>query len=243
MGSTTGAGAPFSTGFPVVSSVPPLITEPQYLTGITSRFENTMSMMTSAGATSSVVSVVPYICSQVPIQPYNSSAMYKDAMLPVYMDYIGSIMPILDRESVMTNWPPTPHPATRQVRLMPYNTANLPTVTYLFNVGGSKLLPQPIQGVPALSEVTPTMTTDPFGESVSQIGVTSTCLYPTTAAPYVTFPPSTQSTSWIESSKEEVRQIIPSSGGPYASTYTIASGTVPKPIMTPDMEQTVPYVD
>ena len=143
--------------------------------------------MISTGATASVVGVVPYSHSQVPIQLYNSSVMYEDAMLSVYVDYIGSIMPILDRQSVMTNWPPTPHPATGQVRLMPYNTANLPTVHYLFNVGGSKLLPQPIQGVPALSEVAPTMTTDPFGESVSQIGVIGTFLSSTTTtAPYVT---------------------------------------------------------
>ena len=136
-GSVTEAGASFSTGFPVTSSMSSFITESQYITGIKSRSENIMGMMTSAGNASSVVSVVPYSHSQVPIQPYNSSAMHEDTMLPIYVDYIGSIMPILDRQAVMTNWPPTPHPATGQVRLMPYNTANLPTVPYLFNVGGS----------------------------------------------------------------------------------------------------------
>ena len=242
-GSVTEAGASFSTGFPVISSMSSLITESQYITGITSRSENIMSMMTSAGATSSVVSVVPYTHSQVPIQPYNSSAMYKDNMLSIYVDYMGSIVPILDRQSVMTNWPPTPYPATGQVRLMPYNTANLPTVPYLFNVGGSKLLPLPTQGVPALSEVTPTTTADPFGESVLQIGVTSTHPYSTTVAPYVTFPPSIQCTSQIETSKEEVRPSIPLSGGSYVPPYTVALDPGPKLTVTPDMEQTVPYVD
>ena len=243
-GNAIGVGAPFSTSLPIVSSMSPLITEPQYLTGTTSRTENTMSVVTSVGATASVVSVVPYSYSQVPIQPYNSNVMYEDAMLLVYLDYIGSIMPILDRQSVMTNWPPTPHPATGQVRLMPYNTANLPTVPYLFNVGGSKLLSQPIQGVPAHSEVAPTTNTDPFGESVSQIGVTSTFLSPTTTtAPFVTFPPSNQSTTQIEPMVEEVGQVISSSGGLYVPTYAVASGIVPKPTVTPDMEQTVPYTD
>ena len=50
------------------------------------------------------------------MQPYNSSAMYEDNMLPVYVDYIGSIMLILDRQSIATNWPPAPHPTSGQVR-------------------------------------------------------------------------------------------------------------------------------
>ena len=242
-GSVTEAGASFPTGFPVTSSMSSFVTEPQYITGITSRSENIMGMMTSAGNASSVVSVVLYNHSQVPIQPYNSSAMYEDTMLPVYVDYIGSIMSILDRQSVMTNWPPTPHPATGQVRLMPCNTANLPTVPYLFNVGGSKLLPQPTQGVPALSEVTPTMTADPSGESVSQIGITITHPYSTTVAPYVTFPPSIQSTSKVGTSEEEVRPSMPLSGSSCVPPDTIVSDPGPKFTVTPDMEQTVPYVD
>ena len=64
---------------------------------------------------SSVTSVLPHSRSQAPIQPYNSSAMYEDSMLPVYVDYIGSIMPILDRQSIATNWPPIPHPTSGQV--------------------------------------------------------------------------------------------------------------------------------
>ena len=69
------------------------------------------------------------------MQTYNSSAMYEDNMLPVYVDYIGSIMLILDRQSIATNWPPTPHPTSLQVRFMPYNSANFPTMPYLLNVG------------------------------------------------------------------------------------------------------------
>ena len=99
------------------------------------------SMATGA---SSVTSVLPYSRSQAPMQPYNSSAMYEDSMLPVYVDYIGSIMLILDRQSIATNWPPTPHPTSGQVWFMPYNSANLPTVPYLLNVGSSRLLPEPI---------------------------------------------------------------------------------------------------
>ena len=67
------------------------------------------SMATGA---SSVTCVLPYSRSQAPMQSYNRSAMYEDSMLPVYVDYIGSIMLILDRQSIATNWPPTPHPTS-----------------------------------------------------------------------------------------------------------------------------------
>ena len=111
-------------------------------------------------------------------------------------------MPILDRQSVMTNWPPTLHPVTGQVRLMQYNTTNLPTVPYLYNVGRSRLLPQPIQGVPALSDVTPIATAEPTGESVSQVGITSVSANPpTNTPPYVTFPLSIQGTSQTDIQK------------------------------------------
>ena len=46
---------------------------------------------------SSVGSVVPYDRSSRITPPYNSSAMYDDFALPVYVDYIGNLMPILDR--------------------------------------------------------------------------------------------------------------------------------------------------
>ena len=125
-----------------------------------------LSMATGA---SSVTSVLPFSRSQAPIQPYNSSAIYADSMLPVYVDYIGSIMPILDRQSIATNWPPTPHPTLGQVRFMPYNSDNLPTVPYLLNVGNSRLLPELIRGVSALSEVALRTPTDLQGDSVSQM--------------------------------------------------------------------------
>ena len=130
-----------------------------------------------AGA-SSITSVVPYDKSQMTMPPYNSSAMYEDNMLPVYVDYIGNIMPILDRQSIAANWPPTPHPLTGQIRYMPYNSANMPTVPYIMGVG-SPLLPQPIRGAPALSEVALEMQSELQGDSVSQIGVSTTQI-PTT---------------------------------------------------------------
>ena len=64
--------------------------------------------------------------------------MYEDNRLPAYVDYLGSILPILDRQSV-TNWPGTPHPLTGQVQIMPYNAANLPTVPYILNIGNRGL--------------------------------------------------------------------------------------------------------
>ena len=58
----------------------------------------------------------------------------------------------MNRQSIATNWPPTLHPLTGKIRYMPYNSANMPTVLYIMGVG-SPLLPQPIRGAPALSEV------------------------------------------------------------------------------------------
>ena len=101
-----------------------------------------------------------------PIQPYNSSLMYEDNRLPAYVDYLGSILLILDRQSI-TNWPGTPHPLTGQVRIMPYNAANLPTVPYVLNIGGGGLLPDPIRGQSALSEVASTTSYGAMSSSVS----------------------------------------------------------------------------
>ena len=128
---------------------------------------------------SSVASVVPYDRGPRIIPPYNSSAMYEDSALPVYVDYIGNIMPILDRQSIATNWPPTPHPLTGQIRYVPFNRGNMPTVPYMMNVGSS-LLPQPIRGQPALSEITPETQPEVVGDLVSQINVVVTQT-PTTA--------------------------------------------------------------
>ena len=89
---------------------------------------------------SSVGSVVPYDRSSRTTPPYNSSAMYEDSALPVYIDYIGNLMPILDRESIATNWPPTPHPLTGQIRYVPFNRANMPTVPYIMGVSSPLLI-------------------------------------------------------------------------------------------------------
>ena len=52
---------------------------------------------------SCVGSLVPYDRSSKTTPPYNSSAMYEDSALPVYVDYIGNLMPILDRQFISTN--------------------------------------------------------------------------------------------------------------------------------------------
>ena len=41
-----------------------------------------------------VASMVPYDRSSRLMPPYNSRVMYEDSALPVYVDYIGNIMPI-----------------------------------------------------------------------------------------------------------------------------------------------------
>ena len=56
---------------------------------------------------SSVASMVPYDRSSRLMPPYNSSTMYEESALPIYVDYIGNIMLILDRQSVASNLPLT----------------------------------------------------------------------------------------------------------------------------------------
>ena len=141
----------------------------------------------------SITSVVPYERGSAPMPPYNSSAMYEDSMLPVYVDYIGNIMPILDRQSISTNWPPTPHPLTGQVRYVPFNITNLPTVPYMLNIG-SQLLPNPIRGTPAFSDVAFGVQPELKDESVSQVNVNVTQIPTTVATSFVTFLPIVNST-------------------------------------------------
>ena len=50
---------------------------------------------------------------------------------------------------------------------MPYNTANLPTVPYVLNIGSGRLLPEPIRGQSALSEVASTTSYRAMSSSVS----------------------------------------------------------------------------
>lgn len=120
-----------------------------------------LTVVTSLSGNTGIISYSPKMQLQF---------MYEDARLPVYVDYIGSIMPILDRQSIMMNWPPTPHPASEQMRLMPYNNANLPTVPYLLNVGNQRLLPEPIQGDPALSDLASIVLYRALGTLVFQNG-------------------------------------------------------------------------
>ena len=124
------------------------------------------SLTTSTVTSVTGAPVLPTDAVNQPIQPYNSSLMYEDNRLPVYVDYLGSILPILDWQSV-TNWPGTPHPLTGQVWIMPYNTANLPTVPYVLNIGNRGLLPEPIRGQSALLEVASTTSYGAMSSSVS----------------------------------------------------------------------------
>ena len=176
------------------------------------------------------------------MQPYNTSAMYEDSMLPVYVDYIGSIMPILDRQSIATNWPPTPHPNSGQVRIMPYNSANLPTVPYLLNVGSSRLLPEPIRRVPALSEIALGTPTGLQSDSVSQVGVIVTQAPPTMITPYVTFPLSIQSMVPATTPQNMSRSVANTPATEGECKDTGKSPMIVKHTLQTDMKQTVPYI-
>ena len=100
------------------------------------------------------------------LQPHNNSQMYEDSRLPAYVDYLGSILPILDQQS-LPNWPGTPHSLTGQVRLMPLYRTNIPTAPYVLNVGDGGLLPKPIRGQAALSEIALTASYGAASSSVS----------------------------------------------------------------------------
>ena len=112
------------------------------------------------------MTVPPYQVAGQQVQPYNSSQMYEDSRLPAYVDYLGSILPILDQQS-LANWPGIPHPLTRQVRLMPFNRVNVPTACYALNIGDGQLLPDPIRGQAALSEIASTASYGAASSSVS----------------------------------------------------------------------------
>ena len=155
---------------------------------------------------SSVTIIVPYNRSSMAMPSYNSSAMYEDNALPVYVDYIGNIMPILDRQSIATNWSLTPHPLTGQVRYVPYNSANIPTIPYIMGVGSS-LMPRPIRGQPSLSEITPETQPELSGDSVSQIGANIRQTPSTVATSYITSSTSRQSILPIGSLSEPVRSV------------------------------------
>ena len=112
------------------------------------------------------MTVPPYQIAGQQLQPYNSSQMYEDSRLPAYVDYLGSILPILDQQS-LANWPGTLHLLTGQVRLMPFNRANMPTAPYALNTGDGRLLPDLIRGQAALSEIALTASYGAASSSVS----------------------------------------------------------------------------
>ena len=187
---------------------------------------------------SSVGSVVPYDRSSRITPPYNSSAMYEDSTLPVYVNYIGNLMPILDIQSIATNWPPTPHPLTGQIRYVPFNRATMPTVPYIIGVSSS-LLPQPIQGQPALSVVASETQPKFSSDSVSQIGVASAPIPATTAG------------ASIESfDKRQTPMNVTTYHGLETSRSEVICGQAKEKVVlgeennsSVDMESTVPYVD
>ena len=146
---------------------------------------------------SSVASVVPYDRGPRIIPPYNSSAMYEDSALPVYVDYIGNIMPILDRQSIETNWPPTRHPLTGQIKYVLFNIGNMPMVPYMMSVGSSLLL-QPIRGQPALLEIAPETQPEVVGDSVSQINVIVTQTPATAVSTLVVASEEKQAKCWVK---------------------------------------------
>ena len=191
-----------------------------------------------APGSSSAASIVPYDRSSRLMPPYNSSAIYDDSALPVYVDYIGNIMLILDRQSIASNWPLTPHPLTGKIRYVPFNRANMPTVPYLMGVG-SPLLPQPIRGQPALSEVTPETQPEFSGDSVSQIGVTTTQISVTAVSTYVESSEKKQSCLLILSLK------LLDSTLKVESDHQIKEELMPECLLmsSVDMELTAPYVD
>ena len=175
-----------------------------------------------------------------PIQPYNSSLMYEDNRLPAYVDYLGSILPILDCQSI-THWPGTPHPLTGQVRIMHYNAANLTTVPYILNIGNRGLLPEPIRGQSALSEVTSTTSYGAMSSSVSN----PICGRPSGAVeqtvPAITYPETpqevTESKKHSQSGGSKDDFLIRSYKSPWVAVDKGLNKT------SSAMEETIPFVE
>ena len=115
-------------------------------------------------------------------------------------------MPILDRQSITTNWLLTPQPLTGQIRYVPYYSANMPTIPYIMGVGSSLLL-QPIRGQPALSEITPETQPELSGDLLSQIGVNIIQTPVTVATSYVASSTSRQTTLPVSTLHEPVRSV------------------------------------
>ena len=168
--------------------------------------------------------------------------MYEDNMLPVYVDYIGNIMPILDRQSISTNWPPMPHPIMGHIRYVPYNSANMPTVPYMLSVD-PQFLPQPIRGALALSEVASGTQPGIQGDSVSQIGVSTTPAVTMPATSYVTFPLSTQSVLPATPAYEPIQLADGTSVSKGEQKIVGKPSLMVNDLPLTEMEQTVPCID
>ena len=112
----------------------------------------------------------------------------------------------------------------------------MPTVVYIMGVG-SPLLPQPIRGQPAFSEITPGIQPEFSGDSVSQIGAIATQISLPAVSTYVESPEKKQimfepvrsraSTSKFESHCQMKEKLMPEG----------------ETLSSVDMELTVPYVD
>ena len=96
-GTSTGLTVSIS-GSGVVTPVPRGVS----VTNLTSVSQGTVIPQAPSSITASTVTsitgapVAPPSATNQPLQPYNSSLMYKDNRLPAYVDYLGSILPILD---------------------------------------------------------------------------------------------------------------------------------------------------
>ena len=147
-------------------------------------------------------------------------------------------MPILDRQSIATNWPPTPHPLTGQIRYVPFNRANMPTVPYIMGVS-SPLLSQPIQGQPALSAVASETQPKFSSDSVSQVGAAVTPIPVTAAGAYI------ESSEKKQTTINVTMHSAPVTTRPELSHSQAKEKLVPGEdnISSVDMELTVPYVD
>ena len=223
-----------------VSMSPHRVTVSLISTGIVNTSEVIPTVSSVVIGPSSVASVVPYDSSFRMTPLYNSSAMYEDQTLPMYVDYIGNIMPVLDRQSIASNWLPTPHPFTGQIRYVPFNRGNLPMVPYLMSVG-SPLLPQPISGQPALSEITSETQHESFVDSVSQIGVI-TVQSPVTGT-IASLPTSEKKqTVSIEIPRKPLgsKILVKEGNDQEVEEKSVSNGENLSPV---DMELTVPYIE
>ena len=98
-GEDTGTGLTVSiSGSGVVTPAP----RGANVTNPTSVSQGTVIPQAPSSITASTVTsitkapVAPISAANQPLQPYNSSLMYEDNRLPVYVDYLGSILLILD---------------------------------------------------------------------------------------------------------------------------------------------------